>query len=920
MRTRQITMLSWLIASVPGALAGTEPVPSETQAQVNAEKSKPRVDQFGDPLPPGALYRIGTTRLHLTQGIGAIAASPDGKLVAALGTSTLAVWEVWDGREVCRISFTRATDSRLLVFSPDGKSLACNCEGALCLIDAATGRIRRTLSDPAVHAAFVSADKSLTTVTWEAAGVAAVRCWDVETGQLIRRWDVRKPPEGLGPMLKGLSLSADGTVVAMLESDWLDPKKENQTVRVLDVPTGAEIHRWRLGDAMDVNVALSEDGKLLAAKTRDWTLLRVWETASGKELGRCKIESLGNAIAAPSLLTFTPDGASILCSGRTGLTRWDWRAGKQLREYRETADPVAFLGTGKAMAIQAWPRRIRFIDVETGKDVSPLPRPGNHLAFSQLPPPANHVAFSSDPRLAAWAEEDEIVLADAASGKVVRRWPAEALHELVLAFAPDGKSLVSVACGYRMCLWEVASGRKIREFGTRDQQSRVHWLFFSRDGRRLASGNDREACIWDVASGDRIGRWEGTHGAVVAPNFQTVAVTGQAGRALRLIDPAAKKADLELPGYHGIITSRVEGAVRRSIQTHSFFRPLFSPDARLLLASGESAIQPEPGALYLWDVASGKRLPRLLHGGKVLAHRATFSREGLDLTGIHSVAAFSPDSRLLTGMTSDSRIGLLSTVTGEFVRMLPQDERSMSVPPAFTPDGRTLVTVIGGLIQFWEVATGGEIAVRKPSDDIVRALFISADSLRVATASPDDTILVWDLAHLMTNNPPTAIPLGTLWNDLASADAASGRRAVEMLSMVPTDAVPLLRARIKPVPHATAQQITRWIADLGSDDFEVRQQAEKELDRRNDAAGAALRDALAGNPSLEMRRRVEGLLKNLEQYSLSSEQLRVVRAEQVLEMIGSPEAQAVLETLAAGAPGAGETREAAAALQRLKQR
>ena len=265
-------------------------------------------------------------------------------------------------------------------------------------------------------------------------------------------------------------------------------------------------------------------------------------------------------------------------------------------------------------------------------------------------------------------------------------------------------------------------------------------------------------------------------------------------------------------------------------------------------------------------------------------------------------------------------VGLLSTVTGEFVRMLPQDERSMSVPPAFTPDGRTLVTVIGGLIQFWEVATGGEIAVRKPSDDIVRALFISADSLRVATASPDDTILVWDLAHLMTNNPPTAIPLGTLWNDLASADAASGRRAVEMLSMVPTDAVPLLRARIKPVPHATAQQITRWIADLGSDDFEVRQQAEKELDRRNDAAGAALRDALAGNPSLEMRRRVEGLLKNLEQYSLSSEQLRVVRAEQVLEMIGSPEAQAVLETLAAGAPGAGETREAAAALQRLKQR
>jgi hypothetical protein len=40
----------------------------------------------------------------------------------------------------------------------------------------------------------------------------------------------------------------------------------------------------------------------------------------------------------------------------------------------------------------------------------------------------------------------------------------------------------------------------------------------------------------------------------------------------------------------------------------------------------------------------------------------------------------------------------------------------------------------------------------------------------------------------------------------------------------------------------------------------------------------------------------------------------------VLEAIGSPEAMAVLATLAAGAPAARETREAKAALERLAHR
>jgi hypothetical protein len=47
---------------------------------------------------------------------------------------------------------------------------------------------------------------------------------------------------------------------------------------------------------------------------------------------------------------------------------------------------------------------------------------------------------------------------------------------------------------------------------------------------------------------------------------------------------------------------------------------------------------------------------------------------------------------------------------------------------------------------------------------------------------------------------------------------------------------------------------------------------------------------------------------------------RTIRAIMILERIGSPDAQAVLATMAGGAPGARETEEAKASLERLKQR
>src|SRR5437588_471265 len=75
-----------------------------------------------------------------------------------------------------------------------------------------------------------------------------------------------------------------------------------------------------------------------------------------------------------------------------------------------------------------------------------------------------------------------------------------------------------------------------------------------------------------------------------------------------------------------------------------------------------------------------------------------------------------------------------------------------------------------------------------------------ADGLRLVSTSWDHTALLWDLTRLLTEPGSPVLEPDAVWNDLADADAAKGRRAIELLAGDPTRAVPMLRERLKPVP------------------------------------------------------------------------------------------------------------------------
>ncbi len=485
-------------------------------------------------------------------------------------------------------------------------------------------------------------------------------------------------------------------------------------------------------------------------------------------------------------------------------------------------------------------------------------------------------------------------------------------HVFSVAFAPDGKTLAAGSWDGSVRIWEVATGKELHRF--QEQKTPVRAVAFSSDGRLLACANEGSGIVLrDTATGNELRRLKGHVGPVTfvqfSPDSKLLASKGF-DQSFRLWD---------VTGGRELCRLQCKDSPK---QVHDAECPIsFTPDSKCVLSA--TRVDGVPGrniarTFRVWDVASGNEV-------------RSFHEEGSSL----GTVAFSPDYQLLAVANRPfrelrQRINLGDVARGKGLSPIEAAEvvhvESHSFL-AFSPDGKMLASRSGGPIQLWEVATRQEAGRFQTPDTAPTCLALSPNGRLLASASVDVTVLLWDVTGRMQNGELPPVKLSpkeyqSLWDALAGQDAAKARQALWTMVSAGGDSVAFLRTCLHPVASPiSAEAIGRLVADLDSPQFTVRNKAHDQLARLAELAEPTLLEARKNQPSLEVRHRVDELLKVVADLRSrpTGDHLRNLRAAEILYQIGSPVAKQLLETLAHGAPSAMLTQQAQASLARLER-
>jgi RNA polymerase sigma factor (sigma-70 family) len=609
-------------------------------------------------------------------------------------------------------------------------------------------------------------------------------------------------------------------------------------------------------------VTASADNSRVAAVGADDGTTHIWELPSGKKLQR-----LSPGAAAIRALAFSEDG-TLLASYGVGeklIRIWDVAAAKETAQISiggETIQQLGFALGQTALVYVQWPERlVRVVDLRSGQ---PVCKTAGHRGQVQA------VAYSPDGKtLASGGTDDTIRFWEPLTGTEVRQANARQLYVCSLAFSPDGKRVASA--GYNsleLCLWDAVSGVEVRRW--KAHGSSVRTVCFSPDGKLLAS---RCAPMPNQAE-QNIKLWDARDGAEV------------------------RRFDLQR-------NNAADGFVA------------FSVDGKQLLAADG------PGT-RAWDSDTGREIPGvagLFHSVRILA----LAPDGKSMIASPERPGGGPGSPVTPGAALVPPFALWELSTGK------ERLRFQGIPDhgfnrfVLSPDGRTLAA--GGnsstKVWLWDTGTGRCLGTLDGHDNWIMDLAFSPKGERLASASYDTTVLIWDMAsrpHRQAERPLRPEDIDKRWSDLASADAARAYEAIRLLADAPHLSLPLLRERLRPMPAVDSQGNAKLVKDLDSARFADRENAARSLETLGELAVPELEKALQSTTSLEVRRRVERLLDKARGPVLQPDAIRSLRAVEVLDSIGTEEARSVLASLAQGAPEARLTREARASLARLAKR
>jgi len=839
----------------------------------SAAGQPPGRDRHGDPLPDGAVARLGTVRYQAPDPVRATALSPDGTTVVLASDFNsglrLHALDAATGKVLYRTDLPGVSSTQTR-FLPDGKRLAFSGWHSLQATDPATGKSATLVTNDKLRdspIAFSPDGGRVAAQPLKEWGYhAPVVVWDATTGKEV----ATLPGRGNGG--KGLTFGPDGKRL-LLQSVVPSQADENGirfgagsklALACIDVAAGKILGEMTTDPARFT--ALSPDGETVAVEADDRKSVRVRHLPTATE--RCVLA------IPPSRFAFGPGGKVLVVVEDDGKAAvWDAATGAKVRDLdgavaNKDFDIVGISNDGRTIAVLDGGYRsaaqVVVWDAATGKRVG---RPAGHAGSVTC------LAYAADGKsLASGGIDKTVRLWDAATGEHLRVVTTHKEAVATVAISPDGKLVASVCQAGPTRVSRAADGKLVGEFAGPNSgkgwdfhplpgQTGTTSLAFSADSAVLfVGGRLPEVLAWEVATGKEVVRWNNDNG------YAVLGFGAGGDLALTVGGPWLQVWNLKKRQALGTVTlPHDDPDDRRGLA--SYRAVTVAPGGRFVATSQVSeyqGIRPSYGAakLCVWG-AGGQPI-------RTLAPTVT------------QLLAFSPDGRLLasggTGQSGHLRVGY------------------------------------GPGVVVWDVLAGDKLGELPVTPNVVA---FSPDGTRLTTAGRDGDILLWAVPQRRPRpaNAPTAAERAACWDALAREGDVAYRAVAELLD-APDVALPLLKDRLRPVRVAGPDAVARLIARLDHDEFAEREAAQQALERMAEGVAEPLARALKGDPGPEVRRRVEELLSQCEEASPRSGRHR--RAVATLEWIGTPAARAVLRDLADGDPKARLTGEAQAALKRLQ--
>lgn len=540
-----------------------------------------------------------------TEGVRAVAYSPDGRLIATGGNdNTVRLWNAETGAPFGEVA-RHNDDVYTVAFSPDSTQFASASEDGI------------------------------------------LRIWDVSSGAMITEVVVEE-----NIALWRLDYSPDGTTIAVALNDG--------TIRLVDVATGIQRSEPLVGHRGGVyTVAYSPDGRLIASGGIDNTV-RLWDAQTGEPVGD-PLEGHTNWVWT---VAFSPDSTLLASGGFDNTIRlWDVETGQETGEpltaHTAIVRAVQFDQRGRLMVSAGEDQQLIIWNLLSRTPLSTL-RAEDKIRGASFSPDGGWLVSASDAtsvqlwnlrRRSALSQiyigqtqpifglkfEDSALVSISnnpnitATSQTIVRWSASDQPDntieigasntrLVLAVALEGQTVATADQTGQVIFFDLNTGQQSGAALQADSAA-IYAIAFSGDGTKLATGNQvgeiklwaRSETGWQQTGQTLEGHLDRILSLAFSPDNQYL-VSGGRDSIVRLWDVnTASAIGGDLIGHSQEVISLA-----------------FSPDGSYFVSGGRDHL------LVFWDVAS-----RSL--------RQTLRQHG---NWVNSLA-FSPDGRFLASGSRD---------------------------------------------------------------------------------------------------------------------------------------------------------------------------------------------------------------------------------------------------------------------------